>query len=103
MSKASSIHCCDEMRRHLEDGDVAIVYRPNMREYGICILDGNPPELVLQVINFCPWCGKRLPGSLRDQWFDRLWQMGLDVDSPPPKEMQDDTWWRKEDGTEGTA
>src|SRR5438105_15799963 len=27
-------------------------------------------------IYFCPWCGQRLPPSLRDKWYQTLYRMG---------------------------
>jgi hypothetical protein len=33
---------------------------------------------VIQTIEYCPWCGARLPSSLRDEYFERLEQLGLE-------------------------
>jgi hypothetical protein len=45
---------------------------------------------------FCPWCGTKLPDSLRDRWFDRLDELGLEPeDEAVPKEMMSDQWWRE--------
>ena len=69
MSTESAEHCCREMKLHLDAGEVAIKYTPRYREYAIrnFVCD----ELV-QIILFCPWCGRRLPRSLRDEWFERV-------------------------------
>lgn len=30
------------------------------------------------LMDYCPFCGQRLPESLRDAWFDRLDELGLE-------------------------
>ena len=86
-------HCCTEMARHLEEGEVAIVYLDHFREYGIRVLDGGS---ALQSIYFCPWSGDRLPASLRAQWFDIVEDFGMEPDDPNlPSELQSGEWWRK--------
>ena len=83
-----------EMERFLEAGEIALVYNRKFREYGIRYLDGTSS---VQLITHCPWCGKRLPSSLRDKWFDRLEALGLEPeDSNVPVEMQTDAWWKNE-------
>lgn len=92
-SHGGSKHSCAEMARHLGEGDVAIRYSDRFREYGIRILDGGT---AIQVIHHCPWCGARLPGSLRDQWFDMLEQLGLEPGDPQiPEEMLSAAWWHR--------
>jgi len=84
-------HCCSEMQRHLEEGEVAIRYVAKFREYGIPILDGGSAT---QEIHFCPWCGCPLPGSLRDRWFDEIESRGFDLDSEDlPTKYLTDEWW----------
>jgi hypothetical protein len=60
-----SDHCCSEMKKHVEAGEVALRYVPKFQEYGILYLDGGTS---FQEIKFCPWCAKKLPDSMRDQW-----------------------------------
>jgi len=80
------------MTRHLNDGEVAITYLDHFREYGVRVLDGP----ALQVIRFCPWCGKKLPVNLRDQWFDIVEGLGLEPDDPKlPSELRSGEWWRR--------
>lgn len=44
-------------------------------------------------IDFCPWCGRRLPESQRDRWFDELESRGIDPwEGEVPPEYQDDRW-----------
>ena len=82
MSHTVKSHCCDEMNFHLEQDDLPITYDALIIEYGIKYLDGGSS---VQLINYCPWCGKKLPESLRDKWFDTLHSLGIDpfVDEIP--------------------
>jgi uncharacterized protein DUF6980 len=87
-------HCCDTMRRQLADGDVAIVPISKFREYGIGLLDGTP---AFQLITYCPWCGTKLPSSLRDEWFDSVEGLGFEAgDKRIPVEFLSDAWWKGE-------
>lgn len=87
------MHCCKEMTTHINEKEVAITYIPKFREYGIKILDGGSSY---QIINYCPWCGKKLPESLRDKWFEELEKMNLEPESPEiPKEYLSEDWWLK--------
>ena len=84
-------HCCEEMVFHLTGEEVAIIYIPKFREYGIKILDGGSS---FQLINYCPWCGCKLPLSLRTQWFDVLDELALEPGDPNiPAQMFTDEWW----------
>lgn len=51
------------------------------------------------VVSYCPWCGQRLPGSLRVRWYETLHQMGyMDPgEEEIPKEFDSDAWWRRAD------
>jgi hypothetical protein len=85
--------CCDQMQHALESQEIPIAYISKFREYGIRVLDGGPSFIRL---NFCPWCSKKLPGSLRETWFHRLDALGIDPakDAIPP-EFSDDRWYSK--------
>ena len=80
------------MTAHIESGDVAIVYEERFRQYGIDYRTGG-----IQLIDFCPWCGVRLPKDLVDEWFRILEaELGLPPDDPSmPAEMQTSVWWRR--------
>jgi len=53
------------MNLHLTDGEgCAIEFWPRYNEYGIRMLDGGTSIIT---IAYCPWCGKRLPVSRRDE------------------------------------
>jgi hypothetical protein len=84
-------HCCEQMKASIENSEIPIRYTPKFREYGIEILDGGTSKLDLC---YCPWCGTKLPESLRDDWFDRLEELGVDPFSDAvPEIFQDDRWW----------
>ena len=75
----------------LETAGHPLVYVPKFREFGL-LVDGGPPY---DHLDFCPWCGQPLPSSLRDEFFDRLDEMGLEPDSPElPLDFRSDAWWR---------
>jgi len=85
-------HCCEEMQRHLLEGEVALRYIPRFREYGIQVLDDGSS---IQEIRFCPWCGCALPRSLRDRWFEEVEALGLESESPDlPASYRTDVWWK---------
>jgi hypothetical protein len=88
--RVSVEHCCEDMRQHLANGDLPISYTPKFREYGI----NYPGSSSFQIIRFCPWCGTRLPDSLRDAWFEELDRLGLDPEDQLPARLLTDTWWR---------
>jgi len=95
-SKTKDLHCCEEMARHVEGGEVSISYNDRHRAYGILTTWEYNRSLAKQQITYCPWCGARLPHGLSDKWFDLLDDLGLDPEDPRvPEEMRSDAWWRK--------
>jgi hypothetical protein len=81
------------MGKSIAEGEVAICYIDKYREYGIDVLDGGTS---IQVIEFCPWCGRKLLSSLRNQWLDEIEQLGLTLgDTRIPAEYLSDEWWKK--------
>lgn len=93
MTSKSSNQCCAELAFFLEEKKVQVTYLAKFREYGINTTSGG-----FQEIFYCPWCGKKFPGSLRDEWFDQLEGMGVDPIGEPehvPSEFMTDAWWLK--------
>lgn len=86
-------HCCSEMELHINNNELAIVFIPKFREYGVSYQDGGSS---FQLIRYCPWCGCRLPDSIRDLWFKKIEVMGLEPDDPqmPPSFLSDE-WYVK--------
>jgi hypothetical protein len=62
-----SEHCCDLMDGYLKNEDHIVDFIPKFREYGIPVHDGGSSHIQ---IGFCPWCGAKLPSSLREAWFE---------------------------------
>jgi hypothetical protein len=96
-------HCCDRMREEVEQTcdmhpdrfdcpEILVDYDAKLAEYGLMARDETRSVVT---IDYCPWCGAKLPESKRDEWFDRLEAMGLDpwTDELPP-EYETDEWWR---------
>ncbi|THD03159.1 hypothetical protein B1810_11315 [Panacagrimonas perspica] len=73
-----SEQCCAAMSDAIADPQNPVVYIPKFREFGLRILDGGTST---SEIAYCPWCGARLPTSLRDAWFDELEKLGIDISS----------------------
>lgn len=97
-------HCCDEMHRNstldcdlhhdeYQCPDVLISYIDKFDEYGIIIHDGGMSSIS---IDYCPFCGAKLPESKRDMWFDELEAQGFDDPSEEdiPEQYKSDAWYR---------
>lgn len=75
------------------DPDVLVHYDPKFDEYGLVIHDGGSSTVGIE---YCPWCGRRLPESRRDAWYDRLLAMGLDPEKDEvPEEYKSAAWYTK--------
>jgi hypothetical protein len=91
MSVGGSPHGCSGMDAALADERVPFVYLPKVREWALAVSGSQ----ALQAVSHCPWCGTTLPESLRDEWFDRLDELGLEPASPDmPLHLRGDAWWR---------
>jgi hypothetical protein len=92
-------HCCKEMTMHLASGELHFVYMRNTREYAIDYKKEYGGGV--QLINYCPWCGDKLPKSLREELGNIVFnQLKLDSfplgdDPKTPKEFKTDEWWKK--------
>lgn len=98
------MHCCDEMRRQVEFvcpvhdladvcPDALVCYSDKFREYGLVIHDGGSSS---KPICFCPWCGSKLPDSLRDRWFAELTALGIEDpwEQEIPEPFRTGAWYR---------
>lgn len=97
-----SKHCCLQMSFQIsqpktlpedeDDPDIIMLYNEIFDEYGIPIYDGGTSVIS---IDFCPWCGNKLPSSKRDDWFHELGDLAYGDDlSKIPEEYKSDQWWR---------
>lgn len=93
------ILCCKLLNISIEDPRVTVLYLSHFREYSIYLKDG----VIAQNIFYCPWCGVKLPGDLRDEWVEIL-EQEYRIDNPffikmeggdLPKEFLSDEWWKK--------
>ena len=94
-------HCCEDMDRQVnwecdqhsnpfDCPDALVCFVARFQEYGLVIYDGGGSFMQ---IAFCPWCGRRLPDSQRDRWFDELERRGIDPgDDDTPPEFLDERW-----------
>ncbi len=90
--------CCNALKETVEDLRVYISYDDRYREYYIETTD----PVVIYVIKYCPWCSKKLPENLTDEWFKAL-ETEYGLDDPDSKEQQNlvpnefktDEWWKK--------
>lgn len=83
-------YCTDHDWDYLGNEDKLVYYSSKFDEYGLPVYDGeNGSASSYVIIQYCPWCGKKLPKSRRDEWFDCLISMGYepmeDFDSIPEK------------------
>ncbi len=98
-------HCCQTMKDQVNHRclqhpdpfdcpDHVIHYSEKFDEYGIIIHDRGTATLLIQ---FCPWCGTRLPESKRDLWFDELKKLGIERpgEQEIPEKFQRDEWYGK--------
>lgn len=97
-------HCCLKMRKAVNFScdihkniydcpDALIIYSPKFDEYGIIIHDGGTSNIL---IKFCPFCGKKLPNSKRNKWFNKMEKLGIDINNDKiPKIYLNYGWWLK--------
>jgi len=87
--------CCDQMRAAVESDEIPVEYSAKFREIGLRILDGGTSTVVFEA---CPWCGQKLPTSLRDDRFSELGKRGIDpVTDVVPPEFTDERWYASRD------
>lgn len=87
-------HCCELMTNIINCKGSRIHYLPQFREYYV---ERNGTSAV-DILYFCPWCGKNLPESTRDQLFEILekeYDIDDDLDEQVPAEFKTDEWWKK--------
>ena len=98
-------HCCEKMEYYLnmkcdihknpfDCPDNVIDYDEVNDEYGLIIHDGT--QSVYQ-INYCPWCGKKLPKSKYNKWCRTMKRLGIDPDIDDiPEKYTKWGWWLEE-------
>jgi hypothetical protein len=83
---------CDQHPDRFDCPDCLVSYSPTFDEYGLIIHDGG---LSIISIQFCPWCGARLPASKRDRWFEALAELGFNdpTEQEIPQHFKTDAWY----------
>lgn len=85
------VHCCERMSNSVASSELPVAFVAKFREYGIAVLDGGTSHVQ---IDFCPWCGTKLPLSLRSKWFEDLDRLGIDpYGDELPSEYLDGRWY----------
>lgn len=100
-------HCCASMVNALtldcklhsdkfDCPDVLISYSEKFNEYGIIIHNGGTAS---SRISYCPWCGKKLPESMRQKWFDEIEKLGIDPwKEDVPQKYETNEWYSEKQG-----
>jgi hypothetical protein len=90
-------YCCLTMDAELSREDALLYYSLRYREYGVKL----PKSTGGMLMDYCMFCGKRLPISVRDEWFGIL-EKEYGLERPltgdkkhVPKEFLTDEWWKK--------
>lgn len=87
--------CCADFALGLRERRIKLIYSPKVREYGFPLYYSSS----IWTLNYCPWCGTKLPESLREIYFETLEkELGIDNDDNDlelPEEMRTDAWWKK--------
>jgi hypothetical protein len=85
-----------KIKKMATDVKGVIDYHEITREYSFPLLDTTH-----QLIQFCPWCGTKLPKDLNDEWEEIVAkEFGVTqlyyryMDKIPP-EFKTDEWWKK--------
>ena len=91
-------HCCEIMSNELNDPRTPFAYDKILRSYYVkCEKRGFD-----QLFIYCPWCGKKLPQILNDEYFRIIYdelhlEPAFNVTETPglPEEFKIDEWWKK--------
>ena len=85
---------CDQHPDRHDCPDCLLEYIPKYDEYGILVHDGGTSKITIE---YCPWCGAKLPDSKRDKWFEELETLGITNPGQQeiPKEYDTDEWYRQ--------
>lgn len=86
--------CCECMRTNIEETGI-VNYDIIFDEYGIKVPEDENSYVLLE---YCPWCAKKLPSSKREEWFLKLRKLGFENPFEQkdiiPSEFKSDEWRR---------
>ncbi|WP_417512870.1 DUF6980 family protein [Minwuia sp.] len=91
-------YSCAYMRDFATDHQTPFAYNPRWREYGIRMIDWERPTfeqpLRYDRIHYSPWCGRRFPKSMKDEWLHEMKRLKIAPDAEaPPWAYDSDVWW----------
>ena len=84
---------CDKHPNPRDCSRALMGYSAKYNEY--FIYDRNIESSAVTIIEFCPWCGVKLPDSKRDQWCRELEELGVEeplLDETIPERYKSDKW-----------
>ena len=101
-------HCCEQLYKQITFKcdqcadrccpDQLVGYNEKFNEYGLFIHDraSGTAETYI-VIDYCPWCGTKLPLSKREEWFEKLESLGYTdpIIDDIPEAYKNATWWEQ--------
>jgi hypothetical protein len=84
---------CEQHASAFDCPDALVSYTPKFNEYALIVHDGGSSGIR---IAFCPWCGAKLPESLREKWFAELEALGFEDpgDEAIPSKYKSEEWYR---------
>lgn len=87
---------CNEGESSFQCSNSVMYYNEKFDEYGMIIHDGGSSYIK---IDFCPWCGKKLPDSKRYLWFNELEGLGFEDPSEEdiPLKYKSSLWWKEKE------
>ncbi len=92
-------HCCQNMEYYASNKNSLLEYDPTVRSYRFIIYDSK--NGTHQMLWYCPWCGRKLPEELDEEWGEIL-EKEYGIEEPGwkkleelPEEFRTDEWWKK--------
>lgn len=85
--------CCNNMLYYAQHNIIA--YNEVFDEFGILL---NEDDTSIILLEYCPWCGQKLPSSQREKWFEELEALGFVsplFDDNIPVEYKSKKWREK--------
>ncbi len=71
-----SYYCCEKCKKDIQDHFLETCYIAEFRRYAILLRGSSGCDQIL----FCPWCGKKMPGTLHDMWHKEIANRGYNAD-----------------------
>jgi hypothetical protein len=83
---------CEKHPNPRDCTDVLIIHNETFDEYEIANRHGDSSVTIIQ---FCPWCGVKLPEAKRDRWFKELEALGFDnpLEQDIPEKYKTSAWY----------